>query len=37
MIARDPVFAVAFSPDGKIVATGSGDGKIRIWPVPAMP
>ena len=25
------VFAVAFSPDGKIVATGSGDRTIRFW------
>jgi len=27
------VNAVAYSPDGKILATGSGDGTVRLWDV----
>jgi WD40 repeat protein len=27
----DRVYAVAFSPDGTLVATGSKDMKIRLW------
>lgn len=27
----DPIYAVAYSPDGKIVATGSFDKSIKLW------
>ncbi|MHC4545378.1 MAG: WD40 domain-containing protein [Planctomycetota bacterium] len=27
----DAVFSVAFSPDGKLIASGSGDRTIKIW------
>jgi WD40 repeat protein len=26
-----PVYAVAFSPDGALIATGTGDGRVRLW------
>ncbi|KAG4218012.1 hypothetical protein PC116_g33508, partial [Phytophthora cactorum] len=26
-----PVWSVAFSPDGKLYATGSEDGTIKMW------
>jgi len=29
------ITAVAFSPDGKRLATGDGDGMIKLWPLPA--
>ncbi|MFI6451946.1 WD40 repeat domain-containing protein, partial [Streptosporangium amethystogenes] len=27
------VFSVAFSPDGKLLATGSGDKSVKLWDV----
>ena len=26
-----PVWSIAFSPDGKLYATGSEDGTIKLW------
>jgi len=28
---RAPVFALAFSPDGKLLASGSDEGTVRLW------
>ena len=30
---RGPVRSVAFAPDGKTLATGSGDHTVRLWDV----
>ncbi|MBE9116323.1 AAA family ATPase [Lusitaniella coriacea LEGE 07157] len=29
----DSIYAVAFSPDGRLLATGHGDGEVRWWQV----
>ena len=28
---RSPVYAAAFSPDGKTIASGSSDGTVQHW------
>jgi WD40 repeat protein/serine/threonine protein kinase len=37
MAHRGPVFTAAFSPDGRTCLTASGDGMVRLWPVPTPP
>ena len=32
-----PVWTAAFSPDGKIHATGSEDGTIKLWKATTQP
>jgi WD40 repeat protein len=32
--AREPEFAVAFSPDGRLLAAGGKQGVLRVWKVP---
>ena len=30
-IGRNDVYAVAWSPDGKLIASGSSDETVRVW------
>ncbi|MBV1855755.1 hypothetical protein KUA19_37100 [Catellatospora sp. NEAU-YM18] len=30
------MYAVAFSPDGKTMATGSGDKRVLVWTCPTI-
>ena len=32
----EPMLAVAFAPDGRTLAAGSADGKVRLWDMGAL-
>ena len=31
-----PIYTIAFSPDDRLIATGGGDGRVRIWENPSL-
>jgi WD40 repeat protein len=34
---EEPIYALAFSPRGDLLASASGDGTVRVWSVPSGP
>ena len=36
-LSSPQVLATAFSPDGRIIATGDGEGTLRLWAAPERP